>query len=106
MAADRLNVLGDFQGQVSLVPEEHTDDRAARLQSEKRRALIHDCKEVVIFLVLLFAVIAVGIIAANESFWDKDAGPEARHWGQTILSAVMTGGISFVAGRKIGSKQP
>jgi hypothetical protein len=104
MPGDRLNILGELQGQVSLSPEEHADDRAARLRSETRRDLIRDCTDVVVFAVLMVAIVAVGIIAAYEGFWDVGASPDTKRWSQTILSAVMTGGISFVAGRKIGSK--
>lgn len=104
MANDRLNIRGDLQGQVSLTPEEHPDDRAARLKTEARRDVIHDCKEMVIFAVLMAAIVAVGVIAAYEGVWDTTASPDTKRWGQTILSAVVAGGISFVAGRKIGSK--
>ena len=104
MAVDRVNLHGDLQGQVSLIPEEHPDDRAARLRTEARRDLIHDWKEAIVFAVLLAAIVAVGLIAAYDGFWDANASPDSKRWGQTILSALMTGGISFVAGRKIGSK--
>jgi hypothetical protein len=104
VATDRLNIRGDLQGQVSLSPEEHPDDRAVRLRTEARRSLIHDWMEVVVFAVVLLAIVAVGAAAAYEGLWDANASPETRHWGQTILSAVMSGGVSFVVGRKVGSK--
>ena len=53
---------------------------------------------------LLAGIVAVGAIAAYEGFWDAGAPPETKRWGQTILPAIMTGGISFVAGRKIGGQ--
>ena len=102
--AKALNIQGEFQGQVSLTPEENLADRTARLKTEARRDLIHDCKDGIVFAVLLAAIVTVGVIAAYEGFWDVNANPETKRWGQTILSAVMTGGISFVVGRKIGSK--
>jgi len=102
--AQRLNITGELQGQVSLAPEEHDDDRQARLKTAARRELIHDITEVVVFAVLLIGIVAVGIIAFYEGFWDTTANPDTRRWSQTILSAVMAGGLSFVAGKKIGSK--
>ena len=101
---DRVNIRGDLQGQVSLTPEEHHEDRAVRLKTAARRDLLDDCKDVIVFVVLFVAIVGVSGIAAYEGFWDTTASVEAKRWGQTILSAVMTGGISFVAGRKIGSK--
>jgi hypothetical protein len=104
MAAEPLNIRGDLQGQVSLTPEEHADDRAARLKTEGRRDLIRDYKDVVVFTVVLMAIIVVGAIAAYEALWDASASPDTKRWSQTVLSAVMAGGISFVVGRRIGSK--
>lgn len=99
-----LNIKGDLQGQVTLTPEEHPDDRSARLKTEARREFIHDCKEVVLFVLLSCGVVLVGLVAAYEGVWDMSATPETKRWGQTVLSALMTGGISFVVGRKIGGK--
>lgn len=104
-AKSSLNINGELDaGQVSITPEEHADDRATRLEATKRQAKIRDYSDLAVFVVLLVAIVTVGIIAAYEGFGDGSASPETRRWGQTILSALMSGGISFVAGRKIGSK--
>lgn len=99
-----LNIKGDLQGQVTLTPEEHPDDRAARLRTEARRELIHDCKEAILFGLLSCGVVLVGVVAAYEGVWDMNTAPETKRWAQTVLSALMTGGISFVVGRRIGGK--
>ena len=104
MSNDRVNIQAELQGQVSLTPEEHPEDKAVRLKTASRRDLLHDVTEFIVFLVLLAAIIAVGSAAAYEGLWNLSASPETKRWEQTILSAVMSGGISFVAGRKIGSK--
>jgi hypothetical protein len=104
MPADRLDLSASLAGQVSVKPEEHPDERSARLRTEARQALIEDCKGVAVFVVLLLAVIAVGAIAAYEGLWDAGASPDTRRWSQTVLSALVTGGISFVVGRKIGGR--
>jgi hypothetical protein len=105
MPADHLNIHAEVpRGQVTLIPDEHSDDRAARLRTEARRDLIRDCTDLIVFIVLMVAIVTVGVIGAYEGFWDTSASPETKRWSQTVLSAVMTGGISFVAGRKIGNK--
>ena len=104
MPANQIDLTGGFAGQVSIIPEEHPEQRAARLKAEARQSLIEDCKGVAVFVVLLLTVIAVGSIAAYEGFLDTNASPDTKRWGQTILSALMSGGISFVIGRKVGSK--
>jgi hypothetical protein len=102
--ATPLNISGDLLGLVTFTPEEHPDDRAMRLKTEARRELMHDWKETVLFGVLLIGIVMVGIVAADAGLWDGSASAETKRWGQTILSAVVTRGISFVAGRKIGGR--
>ena len=68
MPADRLDLSASLAGQVSVKPEEHPDERSARLRTEARQALIEDCKGVAVFVVLLLAVIAAGAIAPMKGF--------------------------------------
>jgi len=75
---------------------------AARLRSEQRGALLEDLKGLAVFVVLLLGVSALGILSAYEGFFDAAASADTKRWSQTILSALMTGGISFVVGRKVG----
>jgi hypothetical protein len=42
MPENRLDRSGLLQGQISVTPEEHQQDRAARLHKEGRAALIED----------------------------------------------------------------
>ena len=104
MPTDRLDLSGSLAGQVSVRPEEHPDERAARLKAEARQSLIEDCKGVAVFVVLLMTVIAVGLVAAYEGLLDASASPDSKRWGQTILTVLASGGISFVIGRKVGGK--
>ena len=102
--ADSFDIQAAVRGDITITPEVHPDDRAARLKSESRRDLLRDCKDVAVFAVLLLGVVAIAALAAYESIWDAGASPETKRWSQTILSAVLAGGVSFVAGQKIGSK--
>lgn len=104
MPTDRLDLSGSLAGQVSVRPEEHPEERAARLKAEARQSLIEDYKGVVVFVVLLLTVIVVGFAAAYEGLLDASASPDTKRWGQTILSVLASGGISFVVGRKVGSR--
>jgi len=102
MSPDKIDLSGSLKGQVSVKPEEHPDERGARLRAERRAALIEDCKGVAVFAVLLVGIVAIGVLSAYEGFFDASAPPDARRWAQTVLAALMTGAVSFVVGRKIG----
>jgi hypothetical protein len=110
-----LNFDPSLGGQLefSLKPEEHPDNRAARLklefeeQAAKRRlegrtALIEDYKGVAVFVVILVSILALGILCAYEGIFDPNASTDTKRWAQTVLSAVVSGGLSFVVGRKVG----
>ena len=56
-------------------------------------------KEIVSFTTILLAVIAAGLLAAYEGLFDPTASAEAKRWGQTILTAILSGGLSFVLAR-------
>jgi len=112
---DKLSLGPRLGGQVkfSLEPEEHPDNRAARItleseeQAAKRRlesraALIEDYKGVAVFVVILVSVVALGILCAYEGIFDPNASTDTKRWAQTVLSAVVSGGLSFVVGRKVG----
>jgi hypothetical protein len=102
MPPDQIDVSGSLKGQVSVTPEEHPEERAARLRAEQRGALIEDCKGVAVFVMLLAGIVAIGILSAHQGFLDPNASADTRRWAQTVLSALVTGGISFVIGRKVG----
>jgi hypothetical protein len=102
MSPDQIDLSGSLQGQVSVKPEEHPEDRTARIRAEQRSALIEDCKGVAVFVVLLVGIVAIAILSAYEGFFDATASPDTRRWSQTILAALMTGAVSFVVGRKVG----
>ncbi len=99
-----FNIQAELKGDVTVTPEVHPDERAARLKTDSRRALIQDYKDIAVFVVLLVVIVIVSVIAAYEGLWDTSAAPDTKRWAQTILSSLMTGGISFVVGRKIGGK--
>jgi hypothetical protein len=102
VSPDQIDLSGSLKGQVSVKPEEHPEERTARLRSEQRGALIEDCKGVAVFVVLLVGMAAIGILSAYEGFFDTAASADTKRWSQTILSALMAGAVSFVVGRKVG----
>jgi hypothetical protein len=99
-----IDIAGSLQGQVTVTPEEHPDERALRIATARRQGVIEDCKGIAVFAVLLVAIVAIGSLAAYEGVFDSGASVDTRKWAQTLLVAVLTGGISFVVGRKVGGK--
>jgi hypothetical protein len=104
MPVDTNDLTGRFSGQVSVKPEEHPEDRAARIKIEHRRNMIADFQDVAIFATLLLGIILVGGAAAYEGVMDGAASADTKSWGQTVLSAILTGGISFAVGRMSRSR--
>jgi hypothetical protein len=102
VSPDQIDLSGSLKGQVSVKPEEHPEERAVRLRSEQRGALIEDCKGIAVFVVLLVGMAAIGILSAYEGIFDTVASADTKRWSQTILSALMAGAVSFVVGRKVG----
>lgn len=102
MSPDQIDLSGSLKGQVSVKPEEHPEERTARLRAEQRGALIEDYKGIAVFVVLLAGMVAIGVLSAYEGFFNAAAAPDTKRWSQTILAALMTGAVSFVVGRKVG----
>ena len=102
MAGSNIDLQGSLRGDVSVKPEEHPDERSVRLEAERRGSFIEDCKGIAIFVVVLVAIVVVGGLAAYEGIFDPTASPETKRWGQLILSSLLSGGFSFVLGRKVG----
>lgn len=50
------------------------------------------------------AIVVLGGLAIYEGFFASTADASSRHWGQTALTALFTGGVSFVLGQKTASR--
>lgn len=64
--------------------------------------MIEDSKGVAVFVLLLAGIVAIGILSAHQGFLDPTATAETKRWSPTVLSALVTGGIGLVIGRKVG----
>ena len=102
MPTDQLDIGGSLKGQVTVTPEEHPENRAARLNNENRAARIEDWKGVAVFITLLLGIVGIALLSAYEGFLDTNAAPDTKRWAQTVLSAVLASSISYVVGRKVG----
>jgi hypothetical protein len=102
MSPDQIDVNALLRGQVSVRPEEHPDERLARLRAEERSYQIEDYKGVAVFIVLLTGMTAIGILCIYASFFDSTASADTKQWSQTVLSSLLTGAVSFVVGRRVG----
>lgn len=89
---------------VTLEPSERDDERANRLAAEKRGKLHEDIKGMVIFFVVLIILAAIAGLCAYTIFFDKAAAPDAQKWAQTALTALLSGGVSFLFGRALAAK--
>jgi len=87
-----------------LKPDEHDEERGARLRAEQRTALLADVKGVVLFVALLVGVITVTGICGWLALFSPDSPLETQHWAQTMLAAVVSGAVSFLVGRKVAGK--
>lgn len=84
---------------------EHPDDRALRLSTLDRQTRIADYQNVAVFVVMLAAVTFLGGMAAYAAFVPGAADDGERKWALALLSALFSGSLGFVVGRKIGNTQ-
>ncbi len=98
------DIAESLKGQVSVTPEEHTDERALRIATAHRQSVIEDWKGIVVFAVLLLSILLIGMLAADVGIFQRDAQPDTKKWAQTVLTIVLSGGVSFVVGRKTAGK--
>lgn len=89
---------------LTLEPSEREDERTNRLAAEKRAKLLGDIKEMVVFVVVLIVVVVIAGLCAYMIFFDKAATPDAQKWAQTALTALLSGGVSFLFGRALAAK--
>jgi hypothetical protein len=93
MSRAPIDISGTLEGEISITPREPPEDAALR-----RR------KDWWVFLLIIGSIILIGILAIYEGFLNPAASASSRHWGQTAVSALFTGGISFVLGQKTASR--
>lgn len=99
---DPIDLGSALRGQVTVTPDEHEADRAARIRREDRAALIEDCKGVVVFACVLLAIAGVTALSVFKGFFDAQASAETQRWAQGVLTVVVSSSVSFVVGRKVG----
>jgi len=103
MPADTLDIGAVVNaGQLTVTPEEHPDDRAARLKKEERASLIEECKGVVVFGVVLCGIVGIAVLSAYKGVFDTTASPDAQRWALGTLTVVVSNSISFFIGKKVG----
>jgi hypothetical protein len=87
-----------------LKPDEHEEDRRARLRAEQRGALLDDIKNLVLFVVLLLGIAGVASVCTWFALFAPGASAETQRWAQTMLAAIVSGAVSFLFGRRVGTK--
>jgi hypothetical protein len=111
--------LGDLarKGNLELTfkQDEHADDRAARLahttrqnitedKNLARRALIEDFQGTITYCVIIFGLVTIAAIAGYEGVLSANTPADTQHFCQSLLTAVVSGGISYVVGKNSRGK--
>lgn len=83
---------------VTLEKEESPEELTARLELERLDANTARKQEWIIFCVCLAIVVIVGVLG----LWLLLAGAnaDAQRYGSLIVTAILSGAVSFLAGRK------
>ncbi|OYW00425.1 MULTISPECIES: hypothetical protein [Acidiphilium] len=93
MPPQEIDFSGRLAAEIMVRPPEPPEDAALR-----RR------KDWLVFLLIFGSIILLGLLAIYEGFLDPTASASSRHWGQTAVSALFTGGISFILGQKTATR--
>jgi hypothetical protein len=80
---------------------EEADERAVRLGNTRRARWLADIKAAILFVVVLAGIVAIALVCARIVFLDATASAEARRWAETVLTALVSGGLSYLVGRAI-----
>lgn len=84
------------------IVSEHPADRESRLERENsshQSVIVTGYVKLGLTVALL---LAIGGAALHKGIFDPKATPEERKWGTTVLTSLVTGGLGFLAGEKIG----
>ena len=84
--------------------EEDPDSKASRLRIEGRAAVIDHCKDVAIFVALYLFLIMMVLVSLYYLIIAQSVPQENQRFYQAILTAVLSGSVSFLVGREIGGK--
>jgi hypothetical protein len=76
-------------------PEEHAEDRAARIRQSSRELLIGQ---------IVNGAVVIGFIAAGifSGFLIFSANATTADWARNAFTAIVAGGVSFFTGREVG----
>lgn len=89
------------KGTVELGPEEHPDERAARLRREERRDRVELWKGAALFVVLLGGVATTALGCAYVAFLSPGSDEPTRQRAFTLLASLLSGGVAFLVGRAL-----
>jgi nitrate reductase NapE component len=86
------------KGTVELQRSESPEETKARIEREEREYRHEQTKSFILFLVVLFGLVAIALVtsvaALLPGWFGLNAGSQA--WAQGLASSVITGGIGFL----------
>lgn len=86
------------RAKVEISPEEHPDERSARLATEARDATFNIVRRYVTLLAVVLMGGCVFGVAVYEAALDPSATAETKRWAQTVLSSIFTGFVGYIVG--------
>lgn len=85
------------RGSLNIEPEEHVDDRAARIRRETREQVLGQIANAIIVGALVAAGVFAAVLALSEEAIISD-------WARNAFTAIVAGGVSFFTGREVGRR--
>ena len=103
--ADTLNVaVKAAEVGLNLETAEHPDDRRARIANEARTAKYTEFRNMALFFVVLLGRLGAGSLLTYMIFFSVTVDAETKKFSQTMLTALVSGSLSFLLGRSIGAR--
>lgn len=102
--AEQLNIESALKrGSLEIKPEEHDDERKARLIREERESKSDNFIKLSIFLVSLVVLLTLGGMCSYFGLFDANASVETKRWAQNGLSALFGACVGYFLG---GGRSP
>lgn len=83
---------------LSIKPDEHPEDRTARIFKETEELRARLFRDKWLFVVLLVVLLASLGLCASTLVWGTPSDDDKK-WLQTVIAGIITGGLGYVTGK-------
>lgn len=101
MPIDLNQLAQDEKYAVQVAPNEHPDDRAARLAREREDAQLARRKEFWAFLAVMFGLTGIAAICFAFVLGVGQPSADDKKWAFGVLTSMVTGGIGVLTGKRL-----